>query len=238
MERLEAGTIHGTTLIVWSGGSMHQEDEAHRVLVIGDDLTALGSLRKILEPAPDIDVVGEAPSIQRADDFVRRLKPDVAVIDLSARTDEMAAEEIQSLRNAFRDTHVVVVTSSIDVGFAERILRAGAFGYVLESTASQGLLEAIRSVARDEVFVSRPMTRRILTRMMQSQPDNPYDKLTPRERDVFALMGEYEAEEIAQQLGITLRTVESYYRRIRSKLDFSSVPDLIEYARQWRSEQA
>lgn len=216
---------------------MRDDSEVLRVILVGTDLITLASLRDTVRSQPDLEIAAEAWSLDRAADVISQLSPDVAVVDVSNLGDE-GIREIQHLRTDFPDVHIVAVSSFVDALYAERVVRAGALGYVVTTSGLSSLPEAIRSVVGENAYVSRRVARSILTRMMQPPSEDPYFKLTHREREIFDLLVSLDASEIAQRLGLTRRTVTGYCRRIRSKLDIDSASELVAYARRWHSEHA
>lgn len=216
---------------------MQHHGEALRVILVGHDLITLAALRERVRSASDLEIAAEAWSLDRASGIFADVEPDVAVVDVSALGEE-GIEQIHQLRSAFPDVHIVAVSSVVDSSFAERIIRAGALGYVVTSGGLESLPEAIRSVVHEKAYVSRSIARRILTRMIQGPGEDLSANLSQREREVFELLGSTDVEQIAERLGVTRRTVMGYCARIRSKLNVSSSSELIAFARRWHSEHA
>lgn len=215
---------------------MQHDGDTLRVIFVGSDLVSLAAMRERVRSAPDMDVAAEAWSLDRAGEVIADLHPDVAVVDVSALGQEGICE-IQKLRGAFPDVHVVAVSSNSDPLFAEQILRAGALGFVVSPTGLEFLPEAIRTVVHENAYVNRRIAGGILAKMMRRPAADPLQKLTRREREIFDLIASHDAGQIAERLGLSPRTVASYYGRIRTKLNLASLAELSEYARRWVSEQ-
>lgn len=217
---------------------MHNDDsEVLRVVLVGTDLVTLSAMREMIRSTPDLEIAAEAWSLDRGGELIAQLEPDVAVVDVSTIGEE-AIEKIQYLRTTHPSVHIVAVSSFVDSLFAERVVRAGALGYIVTSSGLGALPEAIRSVVHEHAYVSRRVARSILTRMMQSPVEDPYSKLTEREREIFNMLGVLDTGQIAQRMNLSRRTVVGYCRRMRSKLDIRTPAELIAYARRWHSEHA
>ena len=213
---------------------MIQDDEPIRVLVITDSDGQM--LRQAVERAPDLLLAGEFASIEAA---VEQAGSDgAAVVVVRIMDDEKGAEQVQQLRSAFPSTHVIAVSASTDPQFAERLLRAGALGYLTKPSAAHEIADAVRSVSREKAYVNRRVARKILRLLMQKDHSDPHSSLTNREREVLELIGRKGVDEIADGLGLTARTVESYCRSIRDKLGLASFSELVDHARRWQPERA
>ena len=217
---------------------MHNDrSEVLRVVLVGTDVVTLSAMRETIRSASDLEIAAEAWSLDRGGELIAQLEPDVAVVDVSTLGEE-AVEKIQYLRTTYPSVHVVAISSVVDSLFAERIVRAGALGYIVTSAGLGALPEAIRSVVHEHAYISRRVARSILTRMMQSPSEDPYSKLTEREREIFNLLGRLDAGQIAERMNLSRRTVVGYCRRIRSKLEVGTPAELVAYARRWHSEHA
>lgn len=215
---------------------MQNDDEALRVFLIVERRELRSTIKNALRSAPDVDIAGEAVSVDGASEALLAAAPDIVVLDLE--DDASGPGRIQRLRSAYPNTHVVAISSITDPTYAERVLRAGALGYLGNSSGLHEIPEAVRSVARAKAYVNRRVARKLLAHLMKPGVDDPHDQLTPREREVFDLLGSRDADEIADGLGLSVRTVQGYFRSIRAKLDLTSTSDLVELARQWQSERA
>lgn len=211
------------------------DDEALRVLLISDSDVRISTIKRALSDVEDVEVDGASESIEDAASIVPLLHPDVIVADVFG---EEGPEHVQALRSTFPELHVVAISECGDPTYAERILRAGALGFLSNSSALHEIADAVRSVARERAYVNRRVARKILRRLMQQTEEDPHSKLTNREREVFNLLGSQDAEQIADGLGLSARTVQGYLRSIRGKLNLASTSDLIDLARQWQSERA
>jgi DNA-binding NarL/FixJ family response regulator len=183
-----------------------------------------------------MELCGQAGSADEAFDLVQEAQPDVAVIDISLQ-DAHGLDLVQNLRAQYPDLQVVIFSMYDESVYAERALRAGASGYVMKSESTQNVAEAIRTVAQGDVYLSRRMASRILSKVAMGRSTGPgfaIDELTDREMAVFQMLGQgHGVQEIADRLNLSRKTVETYRRRAKEKLGFESVSELLQYAIQW-----
>ncbi len=215
---------------------MRTEDDSLRVLLISDDRGIRSTLKDALRSEDDIEVAGEVRTVEQVSDLIRKVAAEVVVLHLGS--DERGPDQVQLLRAEIPDARVVAISAITDPVYVERVLRSGALGFLTGSSAEQEIGEAVRSVAVARAYVNRRVARKILSHLLRSSSDDPHEQLTRREREVFNLMGTRNTAEIADGLGLSIRTVRGYIRSIRAKLDLPSTSDLVEYARQRQAEQA
>ena len=220
---------------------------AARVLVVDDHPAVRDAVAQAVASHPDLDLAGVAGSAAEAFDVLRAADPDVAVVDISLG-DAHGLDLVQSLR-AERDGLAVVVFSMYDEAvYAERALRAGALGYVRKSEPTSAVTEAIRAAADGEIYLARRAASRLLARVALGAEGRGaggpgggpggLDELTDREMAVFQLLGQGQpAEEIADRLNLSRKTVETYRRRAKEKLGLDSVAELLQFAIRWTYAQ-
>ena len=199
-------------------------------IVLADDHAVVRSgLRLLLERTGDLEVVSEAGT---ADDAVRTVlghKPAVLVLDLNMPGPLSSLDAIPRVAEASPGTRVVVLTMQEDPEFARRALRAGAAGYVLKEAADAELVEAIRRAAAGETYLTPSLGAALAA--APPAPSEPPDDLSEREVEVLRLiaLGHTNAE-IAGQLYLSVRTVESHRAHIQQKLRLSTRAELVRYA--------
>ncbi|MFP5355331.1 MAG: response regulator [Gemmatimonadota bacterium] len=205
-----------------------------RVVLADDHTVVRAGLKAVLGTAKDIDVVGEAKDGREAVALVDRFKPDVVVMDLSmagmdgtAATKEIVAKGVS--------TRVLILTMHPEEDYLVPLLEAGAAGYLVKSAADRELVDAVRAVAKGDVYV-RPTAARVLAKGLTKKDPHQvnrerFEKLTERERDVLRLTAQgYSAPEIGERLFISPKTVDTYKQRINEKLGLSHRADYVQFA--------
>ncbi|MEZ4700844.1 MAG: response regulator transcription factor [Rhodothermales bacterium] len=212
-----------------------------RVLVVDDHPAIREAIADIIADKMGMELIGQASNADEAFQLVEKMQPDVAVIDISLE-DAHGLDLVQNIRAQYPNVQVVVFSMYDESVYAERAIRAGASGYLMKSEPTQSVVEAIRSVMQGEVYLSRRMASRMLSKIATGRSSSPgfaIDQLTDREMAVFQMLGEgYSVQEITQRLNLSRKTVETYRRRVKEKLDFETVAELLQYAVQWRYGQS
>lgn len=209
------------------------KSKAIRVLLADDHAIVRAGLRALLEAQADIAVVGEAGSADEAVERAEALTPDVVIMDISMPGGGLEATR----RIAARDlpTRILILTVHAEERYLLPVLEAGGSGYVRKSSLHTDLIDAIRTVARGEVFLEPAATRMLLQgyldRSSSGRELDPASLLSEREREVLKLTAEgYTAQEIADQIYLSPKTVETYRYRVMQKLGFSHRSELVRYA--------
>jgi two-component system response regulator NreC len=207
--------------------------DARTTIVIADDHAVVRSgLRMLLDAEPDLEVVAEAGDLDSATRYVRGHHPSVLILDLNM-PGEPSLPAIPSLREQFPNTQIVVLTMQNDPAFAREAMRAGALGYVLKEAADSELVEAVRLAAGGRTYLHPELGARLAAE--PSEPAGPPDDLTEREVEVLRLIAlGHTNNEIAQQLYLSVRTVESHRAHIQQKLRLSTRAELVRYALEHR----
>jgi two-component system, NarL family, response regulator NreC len=204
-------------------------------IVLADDHKLMRSgLRVLLEQQPDLTVVGESSDGREAVALVASQRPDVLVMDVgmpSLNGIEAAVQITQSNPEAA----IVMLSMHSDESYVLRALKAGAKGYLLKDSAEADLIRAVRAVAEGKSFFSPAVSKVLLDdyvrKLKRSGTEDPYDLLTPREREVLQLVAEAKSnKEVAQLLNLSVYTVETHRSNIMEKLNLHGVPELILYA--------
>jgi len=204
-------------------------DRSRTTIVIADDHTVVRQgLRLLIDAEPSLQVVAEAGTVADAERLTRAHRPAVLVLDLNMHG-ESGLEAIPRLRADAPDTAIVVLTMQDDPGFARQALQSGALGFVLKEAADEELLEAIQLAAAGETYLNPRLGARLAAQ--PPSPAGPPDDLTERELDVLRLiaLGHTNAE-IAEQLYLSTRTVETHRSHIQRKLGRNTRAELVRYA--------
>lgn len=200
-------------------------------IVLADDhrMVRMG-FRMILEQQPDFRVVGEASDPQEAMDLVAEQSPDVLVTDISMGSQKNGLLLAENVREANRACRVVVLTMHAEQEYLRQALERGASAYVLKSSSDEALVKAVRFAVEGKTFICEEMMDGFVRdALMGSNPDS--DMLTPRETELVSLaVRGYSNAQIADALGLSVKTVENQKARVMAKLGLSSKPELFDYA--------
>jgi DNA-binding NarL/FixJ family response regulator len=211
-----------------------------RVMIVDDHPAIRDAIKDTISLKMDMEVVGEADSSYEAFQLIQKFSPDVAIVDISL-TDGHGLDLVQNVRIQYPDVVVIVFSMYDESVYAERAIRAGASSYLMKSESTQTVVEAIRTVMRGEIYLSRQMASRILSKVAVGRSSTPgfaIDELTDREMSVFQMLGQgHSVEEITDRLSLSRKTVETYRRRAKEKLGFDTVAELLQYAVQWTHAQ-
>jgi two-component system, NarL family, response regulator NreC len=203
------------------------EDSPTIRIVLADDHQVVRSgLRMLLDAEDGFEVVAEASDVDGARRYVRGHHPNVLVLDLNMPGGS-SLEAIPTIRAESPETRIVVLTMQDEPAFAREALAAGALGYVLKDAADEELIEAVRRAAADEHYLNP----RLGARIAAAPPPGPPDDLSQREVEVLRLIAlGHTNTEIAAQLYLSVRTVETHRSHIQQKLRLSTRAELVGYA--------
>lgn len=190
-------------------------------------------IRALIEQSDDMCVVGEAANGSEALELIDGLAPDVAVLDIAMPTLN-GIQVVEQLRLLNLSTRVVMLSMYDDDILVRRALRQGAHGYLLKRSITEELLLAVRAAAKDESYLSPIVSRRVLEDVLHhptAEVTDPFDRLSPRERQVLQLLAEgHTNASIAQQLVLSVKTVEKHRANLMLKLRVSDLAGLIRTA--------
>jgi DNA-binding NarL/FixJ family response regulator len=207
-----------------------------RVFIVDDHTMFREGLRQLIEHDPGLTVCGDAADAATAMEGIRQSNSDVVIVDLTL-ADSSGLELVKSIRNDYEDLPVLVVSMHEESLYAERALRAGAMGYVMKNEPAKTVIAAIHSVLRGEMYLSRKMSSSVISKFMRGeteQPMSPLEILSDRELEVFRMLGQGKGtRQIAQDLGLTIPTIQSFRNRIKEKLHLKTAPELVLHAINW-----
>ena len=212
----------------------------HRVFLVDDHPIVRQGLTLLINSEPDLAVCGEAESAWSVPAALATFHPDVMVLDIALSGPD-GFDLLKGVRLTHPDLPVLVLSMHDELVYAERALRAGANGYIMKQEATDKVLVAIRRILRREIYVSERVANRMLQHMV-SHPTHPngddttsVGSLSDRELEVFRLIGDGRGtREIARELKLSVKTVESYQAHIKDKLSLSSARALVQRAIEWR----
>jgi DNA-binding NarL/FixJ family response regulator len=190
----------------------------------------------------EFSLIGEASNIAQAHQVIAQAIPDVVVLDLTLGAED-GVDLLVWIRQHHPQIRVLVLSMQDEALHAERLLRLGISAYVMKSAAESDFLSALRKVVKGQRHLSAAMNERLLTKAVRGQlssgPDDPVTALTDRELQVFALIGKgVSTREIADQLVLSMKTVDAHRRHMREKLNLRSTSELMRYAAQWVATSA
>ena len=203
-----------------------------RVLIVDDHGIVRAGIRSLLENDADIEVVGEAENGGGAIEKVKKLKPDMVLMDLSM-PGMNGIEATRQIKNAFPETSVLIVTMHDDEEFFLPVLKSGASGYVVKESDPQELLYAINVVRSGGVFLSPAVTKSLMTIMFAApgESESYLNILTGREKEVLKMAAAGQTNrQMAQNLFLSVRTVEKYRQAVMDKLGLSQREELTKFA--------
>ncbi len=204
-----------------------------RTIVLADDHRLVREgLRRLLEERGDLRVVGEATTGYEAVEMAAEKSPDVVLMDISMP----GLSGIDATRRICRNgssSKVLILSMHDNRAYVEEVLRAGAAGYVLKDSASSDLLQAIDAVCGGDSFLSPTITQQVVDAIARpaDRPEAALATLTDREREVLTLIAEgLSSKQIAKELGVSLKTIESHRANLMDKLDIHKVSGLVRFA--------
>ena len=206
-----------------------------RILLADDHEVVRHGLRVLLEAQPGFEVVGEAGNGREAVEQVRKVKPDVVVLDVTM-PELNGLEATRQILQAAPQTEVLILTMHESEQVAREVLAAGARGYLLKSDAARDLVSAVDALRQHRPFFTSRVSQMVLEGYLHGPtlgetPAPKRDLLTPREREIVQLLAEGRSnKEVATALGISPKTIETHRANIMRKLNLHSVSDLVRFA--------
>jgi two-component system, NarL family, response regulator NreC len=204
-------------------------DRVIKILLADDHTIVRQGLKLILSAHPDLQVIGEAANGKEAVELAAKLKPDIVLMDV-AMPELNGIEATRKMVEANSRLRVLVLSMHKEAVYVREILRAGARGYILKDAIDTELLNAIRSVAGGDGYISPAVSGALLNDYRKDVTD-PVDLLSPRERQVLQMIAEGKTnKEIATQLNLSVYTVDSHRGKIMEKLNLHSTGELVRFA--------
>jgi DNA-binding NarL/FixJ family response regulator len=205
-----------------------------RVLIVDDHPIVRQGLKRMIEAEADLEVCGEAATESQARRAIRELDPDIVIVDLALQEGD-GLELVRDVHAHHPDVPMLVLSMHDETIYAERLLSEGASGYIMKQAAADQLLNALRTVLRGETYVSEALQQRLGSRTGTSIGEgHPVERLSNRELQVLNLVGRgVSSREIAAELGLSVKTVESHRQSIKRKLSLTTNSQLVQYAVNW-----
>ncbi|MBN1852087.1 MAG: response regulator transcription factor [Pirellulales bacterium] len=212
---------------------------SHRVFIVDDHPIVRRGLGELISDEPDMEVCGDAEDSKEALKKIAVLRPDIVIVDLTLKSGH-GLELIQQIRAQNQKVKILVSSMHDELLFAERVLRAGAMGYISKQSSPDMIINAMRQVLRGEIYLSSRMANRLLNRVTGggTLEQDPIQNLTDRELEVFQMIGRgLSTKQIAGQLGLSYKTIETHREKIKTKLNLNNSSELSRQATQWILEK-
>ncbi|MBI4348589.1 MAG: response regulator transcription factor [Elusimicrobia bacterium] len=211
-----------------------------RILIVDDHPIVREGLQTLIDQEEDLQVCAIASDSKETLEQIESSKPDVAIVDFSLK-DEDGISVIRNIRAKGLSLPVLVLSIHDEAIYAERVLRAGANGYLMKDEPTEKVLAALRQIIRGEVSVSDRIAGRLLQKMAGQQKivsSHPVELLSDRELQVFRWIARgFGTRQIAEKLGLSIKTVETYRENIKRKLDLQSGSELVRHAILWSQKE-
>jgi DNA-binding NarL/FixJ family response regulator len=211
-----------------------------RVLIVDDHAIVREGLAQVVAGQADFEVCAQCEGGKDAIEQLASARPDAAIVDLNLK-DMSGLDLIRELHTRRPDLAILVLSMHEESLYAERVLRAGAKGYLMKSEAVGKVVEALRQTLSGQVYAGQGLTTKLLKRLTQStgRPEaSPMERLSDRELEVFQLLGQgLTTRRIAERLGRSIKTIETYRENIKRKLDLKNAVELVYHAVQWSDGQ-
>jgi DNA-binding NarL/FixJ family response regulator len=207
-----------------------------RVLLVDDHPIVRQGLALMIDREPDLCVCGEAEGAHTAFHAIETLRPDLVVLDISLSGPD-GLDVLKEIRMKTENLPVLILSMHDESIYAERAMRAGANGYIMKQEATERVLVAIRRILQGEVYLSDRLTSTMLQQYVRGASavkSSPLVSLTDRELEVFRLIGEgHPTRQIADELHLSVKTIESYQAHIKEKLALRNARELVQHAIEW-----
>jgi DNA-binding NarL/FixJ family response regulator len=211
-----------------------------QVLIVDDHPVIKDGLVTIVNHEQDFNACGQADDAAEALKAIAELKPDIVVTDISLKNSD-GIELTKSIKAICPRLPVIIFSVHDESLYAERALLAGAKAYLMKDEVSENIIKAIRTVLRGEIYVSDTISKKFLHKIAGDKAGTnktPIENLSDREFEIFRLIGKgYKASQIARQLHLSIKTIETYRTRIKEKLDLVDASELLQYSIKWAKSQ-
>jgi DNA-binding NarL/FixJ family response regulator len=211
-----------------------------RIVIVDDHPLVCDAFVRLISSQTDLDCTGIADNTADARRLAAQLKPDLIVLDLRLKSGD-ALDLIKTLRVEEPEVNVLVLSQYDELMYAERVLRAGASGYVMKENVAEEILHAVRKVLAGDVYFSDRVAVQLVRQTLRHKPDrsqkNGIEHLSDRELQVFQLIGmAVSNHDIAQQFHLSVKTIETHRENIKSKLALQDAAELSRFARDWAAQ--
>ncbi len=212
------------------------EKDKTKIIIVDDHPIVRQGLTELINSEDDLLVCGHAEDAHEAMKNIKKLNPDLAVVDISLK-ETSGMELIKDIKAQYPHMPVLALSMHDELLYAERALRAGAGGYVMKQEATENVIAAIRKVLSGQLYISQRMSEKMVRKLVGGKAEltaSPVDSLSDRELEVFLLIGQgYSTRQISEKLFLSNKTIETYRAHIKEKLNLADSAELLQYAIQW-----
>jgi DNA-binding NarL/FixJ family response regulator len=210
-----------------------------KILIVDDHPVFCLGMGELINKADDLIVCGSADTPQQACKAIKRLEPDLVIVDISLK-DSSGIDLIPEINRRFPNLPVLVLSMYDESLYAERAIIAGARGYLMKQEAIHVVVDAIHQVLDGKLYASEKVKEKVFRRLMSPKTQvhtSPLDQLTARELEVFRLLGEgLSTREIASRMNLSIKTIGTYRERIKEKLNLKHYTELVKVAVHWQQQ--
>jgi DNA-binding NarL/FixJ family response regulator len=208
-----------------------------KVLLVDDHPIVREGLTEMINHEEDLAVCGTAEEMNQALDLLEKLRPDLVVLDISLKGSN-GIEVLKNIKVRYPKMLVLVLSMHDETLYALRALRAGAAGYIMKQEPAERVLASIRQVLNGEISLSENMEKKMMKQLVggrAARTGSPLEDLSDRELEVFRLIGKgYSTRQIAEELHLSIKTIESHRAHIKEKLNLKNAMELVQHAIQWQ----
>jgi len=211
------------------------------IFIVDDHAMFRDGLQQLIDREADLAVCGDAAEPVEALEGIGKSKPDLVIVDISL-SGKSGIDLIKAIKEKHEDLPVLVVSMHEESLYAERALRAGAMGYVMKQEPGKVVKTAIRKVLAGDMHLSEKMASSVIAKFMRGTdqpPASPLEKLSDRELEVIRMLGQGKAvRQIAEEMSVTIPTINSFRNRIKEKLKLNSSTEVMLHAIHWSREES
>ncbi len=208
----------------------------HKIFIVDDHPIMRQGLAQLINQETDFTVCGDAGDIREALKAIAKHRPDIAIVDISLGHIS-GIRLIEELSNYYPDLSILVLSMHDEFIYAERCLKAGARGYIMKHEPPEKVISALKKILGGEIYVSDRLSSRLLHKLVHRKSEvytSPVESLSNRELEVFQLIGRgMKTRKIAEQLNLSIKTVETYIDHIKKKMHFDDSRNLFMHAVKW-----
>jgi DNA-binding NarL/FixJ family response regulator len=220
----------------------NKSPEKKQIFIVDDHAMFREGLRQLIDREADLAVCGDAADATEALESINQTEPDLVIVDISL-SGKSGIDLIKAIKEKHEDLPVLVVSMHEESLYAERALRAGAMGYVMKQEPGKVVKTAIRKLLAGDMHLSERMASGVISKFIRGGddelPPSPLEKLSDRELEVFRMLGLGKGvRQIAEELGLTIPTINSFRNRIKEKLQLNSSTEVMLHAIHWSREES